>query len=218
MLKTLKFIIVTGLCAMTSGCFVAPVAGLALKPILSMAAPSSSNAKETPKGPISVDQLLASARGDAPEQANSPEAQAIAAALASDPKPASDKRPEAISVSELLRKAREGEQPQKTAFGSAGKAFTHLDLRLTDILTDGTKFLRLQIAINGWAGGDTPLHVSLGSGNGTVRAASMMMDMEGLRQLCARLGNRCTPEAAFLQPGLGAGWVRFSPSKENNNA
>jgi len=219
MLKIFKLMIVAGLCGMTSGCFVAPIAGLALKPIISFATSPSDDGKKSANSPISVDQLLTNARGDtADDRALSPEAKAIAAAMAADARPQSDNTPKAVSVADLLQQARvAGHAAAKTDQGKTN-ATSGVKVRLSDILTDGSAFLRLQMTINGWAKADQSIHVSLGMGEGTVSAISVITNLEQLRQICSRLNGRCTPETALLQTGLDAGWVRLSPGKRGGNA
>ena len=270
MRKTFKFIIVAGLCSMTSGCFVAPLAGLAIKPILSFAPDLVEGDNGKSKGPISVDELLSSARGDAPASASmTPEEKAIAAAIAADAKPDGKPTTKAISVNELLIQARSEAKnqprPSTTATATATTAGTKpkdkpaakaisvdellkqarsaapkparpataaapaqpaastntvekLEAPLSEVLENGAAFLRAQMTINTWASAKHPLRVSLGAGDGSAKAVSMIAHINQLRELCRRLDNRCTVEQANLAPGLRAGWVRLMPANGGDNA
>lgn len=212
---------------MTSGCVVAPLAGMAAQPILSFVTSSVKEGETDAKGPISVDQLLANARGDAPaNRGMSPEAKAIAAAMAADAEPKKKAAKGAISVAELLNQARatgdaEAAPPSAKAGAAApvGKSdATGMDIPLAATLKDGAAFLRMQMKLNGWAVSAKTVHVALGVGDGAANAADMIANMERLRMFCAKLANRCAAENATLQPGLNSGWVRLSPAKGGDNA
>ena len=213
MLRAFKVIFVAGLCTVTSGCMVAPIASLALKPIVSAVTATPDGGDARTKGPITVDQLLANARGDKPERPDTPEAKAIAAAMAADPKPSDQGAAGAISVAALLQQART-DTPEMANGAAAPKSNRQrIEVRLSDVLANSSAFIQMQMTINGWDRGTESLHVSLGAGQGTSTAAAMSLSMKQLRQLCQRLSERCHAEAAIIQPGLETGWVRLSPGK-----